>query len=239
MLHWSFGCHPAVAAPFLRPPQHTIDNQEAVWADQHVLPWSVALKGSEGCSEFPPDVCLFFVQRDVGGRIAGIPKKHTISSHPPHHQVIFRRPIWVDNNPVLSLIFLSHPCIFRPESLRLIELFLPFLGRAPQSGGVREFDTVTLGCCNTDVCCMEVRACSFKPSPDFCCGQRALCRTLIHIATKKSHDGVQCCALFLAAHLYGGGGGLGNTLKGPLSPKLQWTAGSRYWSHTKEQSYML
>ena len=26
-------------------------------------------------------------------------------------------------------------------------------------------------------------------------------RTLIHIATKKSHDGVQCCVLFLDAHL--------------------------------------
>ena len=27
------------------------------------------------------------------------------------------------------------------------------------------------------------------------------CKTLIHIATKKFQDGVQCCALFLAAHL--------------------------------------
>ena len=27
------------------------------------------------------------------------------------------------------------------------------------------------------------------------------CRTLIHIATEKSHDGVQCCVVFWAAHL--------------------------------------
>ena len=80
MLDGALFARPSVLAPLLCPPQHTIDDQLAIWTDQHVFSWPPAFQGTPRCSKFTPDVCLLFIQGDESRCVPAVPKVHMV--HP-------------------------------------------------------------------------------------------------------------------------------------------------------------
>ena len=79
-----------------------------------------------------------------------------------------------------------------------------FLARINSLGGDQVADTTTLGCCSTDVVCMVERTpvsnvVSVGGSVHYCGASHPL-NILIHIWTKKSHDGVHWLSENCAAH---------------------------------------
>ena len=75
-----FYAHPSIPLTIMRP-----SGQTSICS-----PSLLPARAQRDALSSPPNVCFFFVQQDVGGRIARIAKKNTISSHPPHHRVILR-----------------------------------------------------------------------------------------------------------------------------------------------------